>query len=200
MILDRSILPTLVPGLSWYLHTSPCPLQCIPMYYVLTYFLGRFGRYNIHTKVLSWLMTIYLIVTALTGFQFANLLPYLLQVVPIMSGFYTTLKPSPKPLPKPFPEPSPKKSPTHSTRRKKTDGSLTDHSFYNSASDEEPTKKRRQAKKSSPRDKSPTHKEHQGKPPSASPPPNSPPSSSSWDDTKPHPDYFPGFCHAPAGP
>ncbi|KAJ9077846.1 hypothetical protein DSO57_1012884 [Entomophthora muscae] len=33
-------------------------------------------------------MTIYPIVTALTGFQSANLLSYLLQVVPTLSGYY----------------------------------------------------------------------------------------------------------------
>ncbi|KAJ9088338.1 hypothetical protein DSO57_1024159 [Entomophthora muscae] len=33
-------------------------------------------------------MTIYPIITALTGFQFANLLPYLLQVVPTVTGYY----------------------------------------------------------------------------------------------------------------
>ncbi|KAJ9073005.1 hypothetical protein DSO57_1021225 [Entomophthora muscae] len=57
------------------------------MYYVLTYFAGSFGRYNIHTKVFWWLMTVYPIVTTLTGFQFANLLPYLTQVVPRMSRY-----------------------------------------------------------------------------------------------------------------
>ncbi|KAJ9051731.1 hypothetical protein DSO57_1001997 [Entomophthora muscae] len=72
--LNSSIL---VPGLPWYLHTSPCPLW------------WSFGRYNIHTKVFQWLMTIYPIVTTLTGFQFSNLLPYLLQVVSTMSGYYT---------------------------------------------------------------------------------------------------------------
>ncbi|KAJ9066486.1 hypothetical protein DSO57_1008975 [Entomophthora muscae] len=61
------------------------------MYYVLTYFTGSFRRYNIHAKVFLWLMTVYPIVTALTGFQFTNLLPYLTQVVPIMSGYYSTL-------------------------------------------------------------------------------------------------------------
>ncbi|KAJ9055286.1 hypothetical protein DSO57_1005392 [Entomophthora muscae] len=71
--------------------------------------------------------------------------------------------------------------------------SLTDNSFYNSASDEEPTKNLRQAKKSPPKDKSPTHEEHQDKPPPASPPPNSPTSISSGDYTKPCLDYF--FCN-----
>ncbi|KAJ9080244.1 hypothetical protein DSO57_1027185 [Entomophthora muscae] len=54
----------------------------ISLYYVLNYFVGSFWRYNIHAKVFQWLMTIYSIVTTLTGFQFSNLLPYLLQVVP----------------------------------------------------------------------------------------------------------------------
>ncbi|KAJ9048562.1 hypothetical protein DSO57_1033832 [Entomophthora muscae] len=57
------------------------------MYYVLTYFAGSFRRYNVHAKVFWWLMTVYPIVTVLTGFQFANLLPYLAQVVPTMSGY-----------------------------------------------------------------------------------------------------------------
>ncbi|KAJ9059093.1 hypothetical protein DSO57_1005893 [Entomophthora muscae] len=38
--------------------------------------------------VFCWLMTIYPIITALTGFQFANLLPYLLQVVLTVTGYY----------------------------------------------------------------------------------------------------------------
>ncbi|KAJ9071599.1 hypothetical protein DSO57_1035403 [Entomophthora muscae] len=58
------------------------------MYYGMTYFSGSFRRYNIHAKVFQWLMTIYPIVTALTGFQFSNLLPYLLQLVPTMSGYH----------------------------------------------------------------------------------------------------------------
>ncbi|KAJ9082424.1 hypothetical protein DSO57_1004684 [Entomophthora muscae] len=58
------------------------------LYYMLTYFAGSFRIYNIHTKVSRWLMTIYPIVTTLTGFQFSNLQSYLLQVVPTMSGLY----------------------------------------------------------------------------------------------------------------
>ncbi|KAJ9084855.1 hypothetical protein DSO57_1019781 [Entomophthora muscae] len=58
------------------------------MYYILTYFAGSFGRYNVHAKVFRWLMTIYPIVAALTGFQFSNLLPYILQVVPTVTGYY----------------------------------------------------------------------------------------------------------------
>ncbi|KAJ9079644.1 hypothetical protein DSO57_1033261 [Entomophthora muscae] len=57
------------------------------MYYMTIYFLGSFRRYNIHAKVFWWLMTIYLIVTTLTDFQFSTLLPYLLQVVLTMSGY-----------------------------------------------------------------------------------------------------------------
>ncbi|KAJ9058576.1 hypothetical protein DSO57_1011030 [Entomophthora muscae] len=77
---------------SWHPIVSPHSILSIPvytsMYYVLTYFIGSFGRYNIHTKVFCWLMTVYTIVTSLTGFQFSNLLPYLLQVVPTISGYY----------------------------------------------------------------------------------------------------------------
>ncbi|KAJ9077847.1 hypothetical protein DSO57_1012885 [Entomophthora muscae] len=51
-----------------------------------------FGRYNIHAKIFRWLMTIYPIVTALTGFQFVNLLPYLLQVLSTLSGYYKGAK------------------------------------------------------------------------------------------------------------
>ncbi|KAJ9072986.1 hypothetical protein DSO57_1021464 [Entomophthora muscae] len=57
-------------------------------YYILTYFAGKFGRYNTHAKVFQWMMLIYSIVTALTGFQFANLLLYILQVVPRMLSYY----------------------------------------------------------------------------------------------------------------
>ncbi|KAJ9072863.1 hypothetical protein DSO57_1022681 [Entomophthora muscae] len=56
------------------------------MYYILTYFAGSFGRYNVHTKIFCWLMTIYPILTALTGLQFFNLLPHILQLVPTISG------------------------------------------------------------------------------------------------------------------
>ncbi|KAJ9084711.1 hypothetical protein DSO57_1021476 [Entomophthora muscae] len=69
-------------------HSTLSIVVYTSMYYVLTYFAGSFGRYNIHVKVFRWLMTVYPIVTTLTGFQFSNLLPYLLQVVPTMSGYY----------------------------------------------------------------------------------------------------------------
>ncbi|KAJ9071686.1 hypothetical protein DSO57_1034455 [Entomophthora muscae] len=58
------------------------------MYYILTYFARSFGRYNVHAKVFHWLMTMYPIITALTGFQFANLFSYILQVVPTITGYY----------------------------------------------------------------------------------------------------------------
>ncbi|KAJ9073807.1 hypothetical protein DSO57_1012556 [Entomophthora muscae] len=61
------------------------------MYYILTYFARSFGRYNIHAKVFHWLMAVYPIVTALTGFQFTNLLPYILQVVPTITGYYNKM-------------------------------------------------------------------------------------------------------------
>ncbi|KAJ9049649.1 hypothetical protein DSO57_1022268 [Entomophthora muscae] len=80
-------------------HTGPWPPLVSPhstlsiamytsMYYILTYFTRSFGRYNVHAKIFRWLMTIYPILTALTGFQFANLLPYMLQVVPTVLGYY----------------------------------------------------------------------------------------------------------------
>ncbi|KAJ9067640.1 hypothetical protein DSO57_1037078 [Entomophthora muscae] len=49
-----------------------------------------FGRYNVHAKVFCWLMTVYPIVTTLTGLKFTNLLPYILQVVPTVTGYYTS--------------------------------------------------------------------------------------------------------------
>ncbi|KAJ9087288.1 hypothetical protein DSO57_1034678 [Entomophthora muscae] len=58
-------------------------------YYILTYFAGSFGNFNIHTKVFRWLMMVYPIITVLMDFQFSNLLPYILQVVPTILGYYT---------------------------------------------------------------------------------------------------------------
>ncbi|KAJ9051585.1 hypothetical protein DSO57_1003139 [Entomophthora muscae] len=71
------------------LHSKLSIAMYTSMYYILTYFAGSFGRYNVHAKIFHWLMTIYPIITALTGFQFANLLPYMLQVVPTVLGYYT---------------------------------------------------------------------------------------------------------------
>ncbi|KAJ9066152.1 hypothetical protein DSO57_1012343 [Entomophthora muscae] len=70
-------------------HSTLSIAMYMSMYYILTYFAGSFGRYNIHAKVFCWLMTVYPIVTALMGFQFTNLLPYILQVVPTVTGYYT---------------------------------------------------------------------------------------------------------------
>ncbi|KAJ9076931.1 hypothetical protein DSO57_1021654 [Entomophthora muscae] len=69
-------------------HSTLSIAMYTSMYYVLTYFAGSFGRYNVHAKIFHWLMTVYPIVTALTGFQFANLLPYFLQVIPTITGYY----------------------------------------------------------------------------------------------------------------
>ncbi|KAJ9068353.1 hypothetical protein DSO57_1029533 [Entomophthora muscae] len=69
-------------------HSTLSIAMCTSMYYVLTYFAGSFRRYNVHAKIFRWLMTVYPIVTALTGFQFANLLPYFLQVIPTITGYY----------------------------------------------------------------------------------------------------------------
>ncbi|KAJ9071963.1 hypothetical protein DSO57_1032070 [Entomophthora muscae] len=70
-------------------HSTLSITMYTSMYYILIYFGVSFGRYNIHAKVFCWMMTAYSIVTALTGFQFSNLLPYILQVVPTVTGYYT---------------------------------------------------------------------------------------------------------------
>ncbi|KAJ9074170.1 hypothetical protein DSO57_1009246 [Entomophthora muscae] len=69
-------------------HSTLSIAMYTSMYYILTYFARSFGRYNMHAKIFCWLMAVYLTVTALTGFQFINLLPYILQVVPIITGYY----------------------------------------------------------------------------------------------------------------
>ncbi|KAJ9054041.1 hypothetical protein DSO57_1018760 [Entomophthora muscae] len=58
-------------------------------YYVLTYFACNFGQFNVHAKVFHWVLTVYLIVTLLTGFQVSNLAPYLAKVLPHILGIYT---------------------------------------------------------------------------------------------------------------
>ncbi|KAJ9080373.1 hypothetical protein DSO57_1025683 [Entomophthora muscae] len=89
MIWDSSTLPTLVPGtLLVSPHSTLFIVVYTSMYYMLTYFAGSFGRYNVHAKVFWWLMTVYPTVTVVTGFQFANLLPYLAKVVPTKYGYY----------------------------------------------------------------------------------------------------------------
>ncbi|KAJ9068495.1 hypothetical protein DSO57_1028089 [Entomophthora muscae] len=72
-----------------YPHSKLSIAMYMSMYYVLTYFARSFWRYNVHVKIFRWLMTVYPIATALTGFQFANLLPYFLQVIPTITGYYT---------------------------------------------------------------------------------------------------------------
>ncbi|KAJ9052866.1 hypothetical protein DSO57_1029855 [Entomophthora muscae] len=69
-------------------HSTLSIAMYMSAYCILTYFSGSFGCFSIHAKVFRWLMTLYPIITALTGFQFINLLPYMLQVVPNISGYY----------------------------------------------------------------------------------------------------------------
>ncbi|KAJ9058243.1 hypothetical protein DSO57_1014283 [Entomophthora muscae] len=89
MTLDNSTPPTLVPGLPLvFPHSTLSIAVYTSIYYVLKNVAGSFRRYNLHAKAVCWVMTIYPIITALTGFQFANLLPYLLQVVPTVTGYY----------------------------------------------------------------------------------------------------------------
>ncbi|KAJ9068038.1 hypothetical protein DSO57_1032806 [Entomophthora muscae] len=73
-------------------HSTLSIAMYMSMYYILTYFARSFGRYNMHAKVFRWLMTVYLIVTALTGFQFTNLMLYILQVVPTVTGYYMSIQ------------------------------------------------------------------------------------------------------------
>ncbi|KAJ9070897.1 hypothetical protein DSO57_1002956 [Entomophthora muscae] len=78
---------------SWPTLVLPCSTQSVAIYtcvyYVLTYFAGNFGRFNVHAKVFRWMMTVCPIVTALTGFQVANLVPYLAKILPHILGLYT---------------------------------------------------------------------------------------------------------------
>ncbi|KAJ9088782.1 hypothetical protein DSO57_1019792 [Entomophthora muscae] len=62
------------------------------IYYVLMYFTGNFGRYNVHVKVFQLMMMVYPIVTALKGFQVVNLVPYFAKVLPQLLGLYTKLR------------------------------------------------------------------------------------------------------------
>ncbi|KAJ9076923.1 hypothetical protein DSO57_1021646 [Entomophthora muscae] len=70
-------------------HSTLSIAMYTSMYHILTYFARSFWRYNVHAKIFCCLMIVYPIVTALTGFQFTNLLPYSLQVVPTVTGYYT---------------------------------------------------------------------------------------------------------------
>ncbi|KAJ9088343.1 hypothetical protein DSO57_1024037 [Entomophthora muscae] len=75
------------------LHSTLSIAMYTSMHYILTYFARSFRRYNVHAKVFRWLMTVYPIVTALTEFQFTNMLPYILQVVPTITGYYKKTDP-----------------------------------------------------------------------------------------------------------
>ncbi|KAJ9075890.1 hypothetical protein DSO57_1031301 [Entomophthora muscae] len=83
---------------SWPMLVLPRSTQhvaiCTFIFYVLTYFAGNFGRFNVHTKVFRWMMVVYPIVTALTGFQVANLIPYLAKILPHFLGLYSTTEDS----------------------------------------------------------------------------------------------------------
>ncbi|KAJ9065618.1 hypothetical protein DSO57_1017549 [Entomophthora muscae] len=77
---------------SWPTLVSPCPTQHVAIYtfvfYVLTYFASNFRRFNLHAKVFRGMMMVYPFVTALTGFQVANLEPYLAKILPHFLGLY----------------------------------------------------------------------------------------------------------------
>ncbi|KAJ9060948.1 hypothetical protein DSO57_1025580 [Entomophthora muscae] len=78
---------------SWPTLALPQSTQSVAIYtciyYILMYFASNFGRYNVNTKVFQLMMTVYPIVTALTGFQFANLVPYFAKVLPQLLGLYS---------------------------------------------------------------------------------------------------------------
>ncbi|KAJ9058469.1 hypothetical protein DSO57_1012065 [Entomophthora muscae] len=77
---------------SWPTLVLPRSTQHVEIYtfvfYVLTYFASNFGRFNVHTKVFRWMMTVYPIVTALTEFQVANLVSYLAKILHHFLGLY----------------------------------------------------------------------------------------------------------------
>ncbi|KAJ9048474.1 hypothetical protein DSO57_1034795 [Entomophthora muscae] len=76
-------------------HSTQSVAIYICIYYVLTYFSGNFGRYKVHAKVFCLMMTVYPIVTALTGFQVANLVPYFARILPKLLGLYTSQSTNP---------------------------------------------------------------------------------------------------------
>ncbi|KAJ9079445.1 hypothetical protein DSO57_1035292 [Entomophthora muscae] len=84
---------------SWPTLVSPCSTQHVAIYicvyYVLTYFASNFRRFNVHAKVFRWKMMVYLIVTALTGFQVTNLVPYFAKILPHILGLYNRIGGSP---------------------------------------------------------------------------------------------------------
>ncbi|KAJ9070840.1 hypothetical protein DSO57_1003304 [Entomophthora muscae] len=71
---------------SWPALVLPQSTQSIAfytmVYYVLKYFAGIFGQFNVHTKEFQWVKTVYPIITALTGLQVANLGLYLARILP----------------------------------------------------------------------------------------------------------------------
>ncbi|KAJ9068983.1 hypothetical protein DSO57_1023191 [Entomophthora muscae] len=83
---------------SWPTLVLPRSTQHVAIYsfvfYVLTYFAGNFGRFNVHAKVFRWMMTVYPILTALMGFQVTNLVPYLARILPHFMGLYKPILPS----------------------------------------------------------------------------------------------------------
>ncbi|KAJ9049252.1 hypothetical protein DSO57_1026577 [Entomophthora muscae] len=85
---------------SWPTLVLPCSTQHIAIYsfvfYMLTYFASNFGRFNVHAKVFRWMMTVYPILMALTGFQVTNLVPYLSRILPHFMGLYRFLSTSPQ--------------------------------------------------------------------------------------------------------
>ncbi|KAJ9070540.1 hypothetical protein DSO57_1006879 [Entomophthora muscae] len=77
---------------SWPTMVLPRSTQHVAIYffvfYVLTYFAGNFRQLNVHAKVFRWMMTVYPILTALTGFQVSNLVPYLAKILSHFMGLY----------------------------------------------------------------------------------------------------------------
>ncbi|KAJ9055299.1 hypothetical protein DSO57_1005126 [Entomophthora muscae] len=66
---------------SWPTLMLPCSTQHIAIYTCVYYVLINFGRFNVHAKVFRWMMKVYPVVTALTGFQVANLVLYFAKIL-----------------------------------------------------------------------------------------------------------------------
>ncbi|KAJ9074228.1 hypothetical protein DSO57_1008752 [Entomophthora muscae] len=79
---------------SWPTLVLPRSTQHIAIYsfvfYMLMYFASNFGQFNVHAKVFRWMMMVYPILTALTGFQVSNLVPYLDKILPHFMGLYNS--------------------------------------------------------------------------------------------------------------
>ncbi|KAJ9060556.1 hypothetical protein DSO57_1029455 [Entomophthora muscae] len=82
---------------SWLTLVSPRSTQHVAIhsfvFYVLTYFASNFRQFSVHAKVFRWIMMVYPILTALTGFQVSNLVPYLAKVLPHFMGLYSIHRP-----------------------------------------------------------------------------------------------------------